>query len=93
MSESQRIDGWFGRVLAFIVILVCATALIFINRTKLFGTDAPTDEIFNPELTACLENRVGAIDKMRADGVIDEGQYSVFRGRAELFCETEFGRQ
>ncbi len=40
----------------------------------------------NPALEACLADRVGDVDQMRDEGVIDEAQYAAFRTRAEDLC-------
>lgn len=43
----------------------------------------------NPELTACLERRVGDVDQMKADGLIGDAQYTSFRQRAEDLCKAQ----
>jgi len=46
----------------------------------------------NPELAACLKQRVGDVDKMKSDGVIDDSQYALFRRRAEDLCAATHSR-
>lgn len=43
----------------------------------------------NPALAECLERRVGDVEQMRADGLIDEAQYTAFRTRAEDLCRAQ----
>ncbi|MBZ0215970.1 MAG: hypothetical protein K8F25_05425 [Fimbriimonadaceae bacterium] len=89
--QGQGIDGRLGRVIAILVILVCVVSLGIINRAKLFGWGDADTATPNPELAACLEERVGAVDRMRGEAVINAAQYDLFRGRAEAFCEAQFG--
>lgn len=42
-----------------------------------------------PALTACLEQRIGDVDKMKADGVINEHQYQTFSARASELCYAQ----
>lgn len=52
---------------------------------------APTDiAADNPALAACLTERVGAVDKMKAEGIVSAAQYDTFKARAVAYCETEF---
>lgn len=90
-KQSSGIDGRMGRLVALLVILVCIASLGFINRANFFGSNEADVASINPELAACLEVRVGAVDKMRRDNVINDAQYELFRGRADAYCETEFG--
>ena len=43
----------------------------------------------NPGLQACLEKRVGDVDKMKADSVINDAQHASFRQRAEALCRAQ----
>ena len=91
MAGYAGMDGIAGKIAAFMVILVCSSVLIYINRDMLFGADQDDLAILPPELAACLQKRIGAVDKMRSDGVINDAQYEQFHGRAEAFCHAEFG--
>jgi hypothetical protein len=85
-------DGPVARLIAVLVILVCAATLVYLHRETLFHSGGTTETAAgNPELAACLAERLGAVDKMRAEGVINEAQYDVFRSRAEAFCQQQFG--
>lgn len=43
----------------------------------------------NPGLAACLEERIGHVEQMKADGVINEHQYGQFSGRARALCQEQ----
>ena len=49
---------------------------------------APVQSV-NPALQACLDERVGDVDKMKADGIINDAQYASFRDRAEALCRSQ----
>lgn len=51
------------------------------------ATATPAPE--NPALAACLEQRIGDVEQMRSDGIIDEAQYTTFRQRAEDLCRAQ----
>lgn len=56
--------------------------------------DQPTvPAAVNAALQACLNDRVGDVESMRADGVIDEAQYTAFRQRAEDLCYAQNAQQ
>lgn len=44
----------------------------------------------NPQLDACLKSRIGDVDKMREEGVINAAQHNTFKARATAYCQTEF---
>lgn len=94
MSAHQRqsfADGPVPRVAAMLLILICVAVLAYLHRETLFPFgDAPV-AAGDPELLACLAERVGAVDRMQADGVVSEAQYATFRARAEAFCQQQFG--
>lgn len=43
----------------------------------------------NAALKSCLDQRVGEVDKMKAEGVINDEQYTSFRQRAEQLCQVQ----
>ncbi len=90
-KRETGIDGRAGRITALSVLLVCITALLFIYRNTLFGSEEAGLASLNPELAQCLENRIGVVEKMRDEEVISEMQYDLFNNRARAYCETEFG--
>ena len=85
-DATSSIDGKIGKICAVIVILACSAALAFINRDRFLGQDQAAVSLGNPELAACLEARVAAVDAMLADAVINEAQYELLRRRAVAHC-------
>lgn len=84
-------DGPVPRIGAVLLIIVSVATLAYMHRETLFAsTEAPAASQ-NPQLAACLAERVGAVDKMRAEGVVNEMQYGSFRARAEAYCQQQFG--
>jgi hypothetical protein len=43
----------------------------------------------NAGLQNCLEQRVGDVEKMKSEGVINDAQYTSFRQRAEELCRAQ----
>jgi len=43
----------------------------------------------NAALQSCLENRVGDVENMKAEGVINDAQYTSFRQRAIDLCNAQ----
>ena len=84
-------DGPGARIAAVLVILACVAALAYLHRETLFVSGESPEAAANPELAACLAERVGAVDRMQAEGVVNETQYAAFRARAEAFCRQQFG--
>jgi hypothetical protein len=40
-------------------------------------------------LQDCLDQRVGDVDKMKAEGIVNDAQYASFRQRAEELCRAQ----
>ncbi len=57
-------------------------------ETGLPVTNAETvpDEAANPALAACLQQRIGDVDRMKEEGILSDNQYASFRSRAEELC-------
>jgi hypothetical protein len=86
------VDGPGARFVAVLVILVCGAALAYLHREALFSLDeTPAAAAGNPQLAACFAERFGAVDKMQAEGIVNEAQYAAFRAHAEAFCQQQFG--
>ncbi|MBO6758843.1 MAG: hypothetical protein JJ902_21110 [Roseibium sp.] len=89
-----------GRITALAIAFLALLLMLWIGRedvpglstvwTGLTGSTTESAGTGNPELDACLAQRVGDVDQMRADGVINDSQYDTFRGRAVSFCEAQF---
>ena len=43
----------------------------------------------NPALQACLDQRVGDVDAMKSEGILNDAQYAAFRARAEELCRQQ----
>lgn len=43
----------------------------------------------NPALAACLQQRVGDVERMKTEGVINDHQYEQFASRARALCQTQ----
>lgn len=93
-SDSRRMAGFLNcqaaRWAAFGVFLAMAGALGWVHREDILPTK-PAAAPVNAELAQCLAGRSGQIERMRADGVIDEAQATLFKGRAEALCWGRFG--
>ncbi|WP_321341042.1 hypothetical protein [Breoghania sp.] len=88
----SALDTPYARILALLIACLTAALLGWINRDALFAS-APAPSISakaNPELDACLSERVGAVERMRKEGVVNERQYDEFRTRAEDYCTARF---
>ena len=91
-SDTHYLDGRGARIVAGAVLVFSLAMIGFLARENFLpATEEAAQSTGNPELDACLEERVGAVDQMRADGVINAGQYDQFRARAVGFCENQFG--
>jgi len=91
-EKPSFVDGPGARVIAVLVILSCVAILAYLHRETLFPGEQPLAAAAgNPQLAACLTERIGAVDEMKAQGIVNETQYADFRGRAEAFCLAQFG--
>ncbi len=94
-------DSIFARLIA-LAIAVLIGWVFYVNWADdiraLFADKGPGIPIItqqtpvqtaNPALQACLKQRVGDVDKMKADGVINDAQYASFRERAEQICRAQ----
>jgi len=94
MAAEPFIDSRRARFVAGLILVVAGSALVYIHRADLTalagGSGAPATPA-NPELAACLSERYGAVDRMLADGVIDDVKHTLFRQRAAAMCQDRFG--
>ena len=49
----------------------------------------PTNSL-NKNYVLCLNERLGTVEKMMSEGVIDQNQASLFKTRADALCRTKF---
>jgi hypothetical protein len=86
-ARESFLDRPIARVLAAIVFVGCLAALAYLERERLWqsadGTAA--DDPF----ARCFAERSAQIDRMQADGVIQEAQAELFKTRAEAMCRAE----
>ena len=90
------LDRPAARVVAALVILLCAALLAYIHRDDvgtLAGIDPPerADTAPDDPAAACIDQRFAEIDGMIADGVVGEEQAAMFRQRAEAMCRATTG--
>ncbi len=80
-ARGSFLDTIWARLIAGLVALLFAGALAWLNRGALTGS-APSGP-----LAACLEERLGHVDKLIADGAVKPDKADEFRIRARQFCE------
>ncbi|SOC04197.1 hypothetical protein [Stappia indica] len=107
VSRSPRpraIDGAGARIAALAIAAGLAGAMVWIGKVGFAGVamtpfessgtvSAGMTSSGNPQLDACLAERVGAVDKMREEGLVDAARYDTFRSRAVSYCESQFPAQ
>ncbi|MFN0262999.1 hypothetical protein ACKTEK_03880 [Tepidamorphus sp. 3E244] len=91
-TEAGFADSVWAKVIALVLILACAAIIAWQHR-EAFLPSAQDAASANPQLDACIAERTGQVDKMRADGVIDDRQADSFRTRAIQFCQQQFPPQ
>ncbi len=94
-------DTIFARLIALAIAVLIA--IIFYaywvdDMRALFAADKQEIPILaeqpqvneaNTGLQNCLAERVGDVDKMKAEGVINDAQYANFRRHAEELCRAQ----
>lgn len=91
MQSRSRLDRPLARLAALAIFAVLALALLWPNWEGLFTYGTRGDQPANPQLTECLDKRLGDVRAMRADGTISEAQAAQFRKRAENYCQSRYG--
>jgi len=89
-NDSGFLDGYFARILAGAVIVVCVGFLAYLNRDMLVAPVAQESAGLNPDFVKCRDTRVAQVDKMLADGVIKADKVDVFRKRATETCAGQY---
>ena len=85
------IDRWPARVIALGVVTACAVIILASYWSVIFPPEVvagPTDDPAAP----CIASRFADVDRMRADGVIDDSQAELFKSRAEALCRDQAGQ-
>lgn len=94
MTAEPFIDSWRARLVAGLVLILAASSLVYIHREDLAvraRDEAESVVPANPELAQCLSERNGAVDRMLAEGVIDDAKHTLFKQRAAAMCQDRFG--
>lgn len=88
-SERAFLDRPLARLIALLVFLAAAASLAWLHRADLWpeADRAMADDPF----AICFAERAADIDRMRAEGVIDDQRAALFRTRAEAMCRAEAG--
>lgn len=100
----RAIDGIAARLAALAIAAGLAGAMVWIGKVGFAGVAMTPFESSgtvaagmassgNPQLDACLAERVGAVDQMRKEGLVDAARYETFRSRAVSYCESQFPPQ
>jgi hypothetical protein len=84
------LDTVAARIVALAVFLVCAGALVWLNRESWLGL-GPEMSTADQALARCVAERSGDVDRMLEEGVIGEDQAELFRSRAEAMCVAMAG--
>ena len=90
-TKGSTLDRPLARVAAVGVLLCVAAALAFMHRDDLFPPE-PAAVAADDPVALCLAARAEDIERMRADGVIDEAQATLFKSRAEALCQAQAGQ-
>lgn len=100
MANASHNSFWEGRgarSMALVIILICLASLGYIHRNDLFPPETKKAETgLNPEFIKCRTARLGSVEKMRTEKIINASQYDSFKSRALAFCTSRFpprGRQ
>lgn len=91
--NKEPAEGKTGKIVAALVLVLGVGALVYINLEPApeVEPEAAAEAVGQGELADCLDRRVGAVENMKADGVLNDAQYASFKMRAETYCEYEFG--
>ena len=50
------------------------------------STETSPEEAADPALAECLQQRIGDVDRMKEEGILNDQQFASFRARAEELC-------
>jgi len=90
--KPAALDRPAARLAALGVFLCAALFLAWTHRGDLMPAQAEAARAADDPVALCLARRAGDIDRMRADGVIDDGQAALFKTRAEALCVAQHGQ-
>jgi hypothetical protein len=86
--RDSALDRPLARLVAFGIFLLAAGALAWIHRDDLFP---PEETAANDPVALCVAERSAGIDKMVADGTVDNARAGLFKSRAEALCQAQVG--
>ena len=66
-----------------------AGLLLYIERDRFLAAEPPDTDPALAALRACVGQETAPLDKMLADGLIDEDRAKLFRSRAEARCRAQ----
>lgn len=87
-QRSPVLDRPVARFAAAGLALAAAGGLLAIHWEDLFPPERQAAG-GNPAFRACMDKRVGDIERMLEEGVVGERQAEQFRQRAEAFCRAQ----
>jgi hypothetical protein len=82
------LDRPIARLVAAVVLLGCIAAFAWLERERFWPTAARGTAADDP-FQRCFAERFGQIDRMLAEGLIQEAQAELFKTRAEAMCRAE----
>jgi len=78
-------------MIALAVFAFCVTALGYLHRDDLFpATPVDTMALANPAFLDCRKKRVGHINTMLQQGIVDQTRHAQFKERAIAYCAAQF---
>ena len=83
------LDGPLARGLAAGVFVACLALLAWLERERLFRSEAVVDA--DDPVQLCIAERAAGIDAMLAEGVIEAPQAELFKARAAAMCQDTVG--
>ena len=90
-GPSSALDRPAARFAALAVAVLAALALVYIHRDDLFPPETAAADVAADPVALCLAERSADIDRMVAEGVVDEARAALFKSRAEALCQTTVG--
>jgi len=88
--EVSFLDRPIARFCAVGVALLMGAALAFMHRDDLFPPERATADPNDP-VALCFAERAADIDKLLAEGTINDQQAGLFKSRAEALCQAQLG--
>lgn len=87
MSHNHSaLDRPLARVAAGLVLVAALAVIGWHHRDDLFPPEGQSASDGNPAFERCVTRRFADIDKMVAEGLVDQGQAGLFKQRAEGMC-------